>query len=109
MATAALVLFDRHDKPSLMLAGQPEEEVSSPSHLTLPANRMKKILGSLVLNLILIMAPYPLLYTKAPHLDYLVILFYVTYKELYLSLGGLLGLCYIKLHHTAVLDVSANH
>lgn len=41
MAAAALVRPDRLDKPSFMLAGQPEEEVSERSRLLLTVDDMK--------------------------------------------------------------------
>lgn len=59
MAAAALVCPDRLDKPSLMLAGQPEKEVSEPGHLTLAADETKYMLASLDLHLIMKMVSYP--------------------------------------------------
>lgn len=60
MAAAALVRPDRLDKPSLMLAGQPEKEVSKHSHLALTADEMEYMLASLDLQLIMKIVSYPL-------------------------------------------------
>lgn len=59
MAAAALVHPDRLDKPSLMLAGQPEKEVSEHSHLTLAVDEMQYMLASLDLHLIMKIVSYP--------------------------------------------------
>lgn len=59
MAAAALVRPDRLDKPSLMLAGQPEKEVSKHSHLTLAVDEIKNMLASLDLHLIMKIVSYP--------------------------------------------------
>lgn len=70
MAAAALVCPDRLDKPSLMLAGQPEKEVSERSHLALAVDEIKYTLASLDFTL-----DYKKLYhihssvTRAPHFD----------------------------------------
>lgn len=53
MAAAALVHPDRLDRPSLVLAGQPEKEVREPSHHTLAVDEMKYMLASLHLHLIM--------------------------------------------------------
>lgn len=45
MAAAALVCPDRLDKPSLMLAGQPEEEVSEQNRLTPAVDEMECMSG----------------------------------------------------------------
>lgn len=60
MAAAALVRPDRLDKPSLMLAGQPEEEVSKHSHLALTVDEMKHTLASLDSHTIMKIVSYPL-------------------------------------------------
>ena len=57
MAAAALVHPDRLDKPSLMLAGQPEEEVSENSHLTLTVDERKYMLASPDSHLIMKIVP----------------------------------------------------
>lgn len=59
MAVAALVHPDRLDKPSLMLAGQPEKEVREHSHLILAVDEMKYMLASLELHLIMKIVSYP--------------------------------------------------
>lgn len=59
MAVAALVHPDRLDKPSLMLAGQPEKEVRECSHLTPTVDEMKYISASLDLHLIMKIVSYP--------------------------------------------------
>ncbi len=59
MAVAALVHPDRLDKSSLMLAGQPEKEVSEHSHLTLVVDEKKYMLASPDLHLIMKIVSYP--------------------------------------------------
>lgn len=60
MAATALVCPDRLDKPSLMLTGQPEKEVSERSHLALAVDEMKYMLASQDLHLIIKIVSYPL-------------------------------------------------
>ncbi len=65
MAAAALVHPDRLDKPSLMLTGQPEKEVSEHSHLTLAVDEMQYMLASQVLHLIMKIESYPLWFDQS--------------------------------------------
>ena len=68
MAAAALVRPDRLDKPSLMLTGQPEEEVSRPSRLQPAVDDVKYDMWvSADLILIMKMAAQPL--QRDPDLD----------------------------------------
>ena len=60
MAAVALVHPDRLDRPSLMLTGRSEEEVSKHSHPTLSVDEMKYVLASPDLHLIMKIVSYPL-------------------------------------------------